>query len=109
MSLDLIGQRFGRLVVKCETERRGKYQRHFLCICDCGEEKSVALTALKSDLTISCGCYQKEAARKAKTKHGMSNTPTYNSWRSMKERCDNPKNSHYEYYGARGITYDAFL
>jgi len=29
---------------------------------------------------------------------------TYNSWRSMKIRCDNPKHPNYEYYGGRGIT-----
>lgn len=30
--------------------------------------------------------------------------PTYQSWRGMKERCFNPKNSHYKYYGALGIS-----
>ncbi len=28
---------------------------------------------------------------------------TYNTWRSMKERCNNPANNHYKSYGARGI------
>ena len=37
-------------------------------------------------------------------KHGMCDTPTYNSWRAMKERCTNPNNSHYKHYGGRGIT-----
>ncbi len=32
-------------------------------------------------------------------------TPTYNSWRAMKARCDNPKNDRYANYGGRGITY----
>lgn len=27
----------------------------------------------------------------------------FNSWRSMRERCSNPKHISYEYYGARGI------
>lgn len=31
---------------------------------------------------------------------------TYNSWRAMKARCNNPKNDSYDDYGARGITYD---
>lgn len=31
---------------------------------------------------------------------------TYNSWRAMKQRCDNPKNAKYQYYGGRGVTYD---
>lgn len=36
---------------------------------------------------------------------GMYQTPTYNSWSGMKQRCNNPKNPTYEYYGARGIAY----
>ena len=38
--------------------------------------------------------------------HGLTGTPIYNSWRGMKERCDNPKNKRYDSYGGRGITYD---
>lgn len=33
-------------------------------------------------------------------------TPTYNSWRAMKARCDNPHNERYSSYGGRGICYD---
>jgi excisionase family DNA binding protein len=31
-------------------------------------------------------------------------TPTYQSWRAMRERCRNPGNGSYHCYGARGIT-----
>lgn len=41
---------------------------------------------------------------------------TYNSWRGMKERCSNPKNSHWHIYGAKNIrvceswlSFDCFL
>ena len=30
---------------------------------------------------------------------------TYNSWRAMKKRCNNPNRRDYKYYGGRGITY----
>ena len=36
--------------------------------------------------------------------HGMSNTPTYRSWAHMLDRCRNPKNDSWDYYGGRGIT-----
>jgi hypothetical protein len=36
-------------------------------------------------------------------KHGMSNTPTYNSWATMLHRCHNPATPGYRYYGAKGI------
>lgn len=39
-------------------------------------------------------------------KHGhrsKTRTPTYNSWRKMKERCTNPNHDRYPRYGGRGI------
>ena len=31
------------------------------------------------------------------------NRPEYNSWRAMRERCNNPKYKRYDRYGGRGI------
>lgn len=36
----------------------------------------------------------------------MRHIPTYRSWEMMKQRCKNPFNASYAYYGERGITYD---
>jgi len=42
--------------------------------------------------------------------HGMSGTPTYKTWESMKQRCTNEKLREYKYYGGRGIKVcDAWL
>jgi len=41
------------------------------------------------------------------TKHGHTaggQTPTYNSWDSMRQRCNNPKMTQYARYGGRGIS-----
>ena len=35
--------------------------------------------------------------------HGMHNTPTYTSWRSMVDRCTREKAANYPLYGGRGI------
>jgi hypothetical protein len=35
--------------------------------------------------------------------HGMSNTPTWKSWMSMRQRCNNSSNIAYHNYGGRGI------
>ena len=35
--------------------------------------------------------------------HGLSNTPTYRSWRNAKQRCENPNAPQYKDYGGRGI------
>jgi|SRR3972149_2848929 len=36
--------------------------------------------------------------------HGETNTKLYHLWTSIKQRCLNPKNTIYKYYGGRGIT-----
>lgn len=36
-------------------------------------------------------------------KHGMINTPEYQAWSAMKDRCLNPKSSNYPRWGGRGI------
>ena len=42
-----------------------------------------------------------------KTKLGnLYQSPTYYSWNSMKDRCNNKNNKQYKDYGGRGITYD---
>jgi hypothetical protein len=35
--------------------------------------------------------------------HGMSGTPTFRTWTCMVQRCTNPKNTQYPWYGGRGI------
>ena len=42
----------------------------------------------------------------ANYRHGMSRTPTYNSYNAMFQRCYNPKAENYIYYGGRGIGID---
>ncbi len=37
-------------------------------------------------------------------RHGMRSTPTYGSWLKMRQRCYDPKNNRYAYYGGRGVT-----
>lgn len=55
---------------------------------------------------MSCGCLRKEGNSFART-HGHSfprNSPTYESWLSMRRRCLSPATAGYEYWGGRGIT-----
>lgn len=41
--------------------------------------------------------------RKGNPKHGGHGTLTYMRWKSMMQRCNNPKATNYKYYGAVGI------
>lgn len=101
-ALNLIGQRFGRLIV---LERAGSKngQSAWLCKCDCGTEKTITSSNLKFN-TVSCGCYHKEIAKKVNTVHGHTHTSLAYVWTSMKQRCFNPNHKAYKNYGGRGIT-----
>lgn len=36
-------------------------------------------------------------------KHGLTGTPIYRIWSGLRNRCNNPNNQAYKYYGGRGI------
>ena len=61
MREDLTGRRYGRLTVCRDIKQAEKSRRHYwLCRCDCGKEKTVEESHLKTGHTKSCGCYRKE-------------------------------------------------
>lgn len=95
-----IGSKFNMLTVLSRAENDRFQRSQWLCRCECGREKVVALFRMTNGHTRSCGCIKGEANRK----HGMHGTPTYNTWCAMKQRCAYPQHDSYEYYGARGIT-----
>ena len=49
---NLIGRRFGRLMVTGRSNRTN----YWMCKCDCGKEKEVFRGSLTSGLSKSCGC-----------------------------------------------------
>lgn len=103
----LIGQRFGRLVVKSHAGRDKKYHHYWECQCDCGSQSTVDGLNLKSGRQQSCGCFRGEKATAQETIHGHSAggiiSAEYQCHQSLKRRCYDPKNSRYYRYGARGI------
>ena len=97
--IDLIGQRFGKLLV---IERSFLNKRtSWKCRCECNNETIVLSSNLKSGGTKSCGCLNKEVTNRT---HGMRYSKEYNSWRAMIKRCTNEKHESYPNYGGRGIT-----
>jgi len=59
MAENLIGERFGRLLV-IQVAGRNKYgQIKWLCKCDCGNTKAVFGSDLKRGKVKSCGCLRK--------------------------------------------------
>jgi len=60
--LDLIGKKFGRLLVIGEADGRSKAS-YWLVRCDCGVEKVVSGNNIKRGLTKSCGCTARDWTR----------------------------------------------
>ena len=97
--IDLTGQRYGTLTV-IERAPNRKSKACWLCQCDCGARKEVRAANLRNGNTHSCGC----GSVRFKRTHGMTSTPEYGIWTGMKRRCLNPRDSHWENYGGRGIS-----
>ena len=57
--LNLVGQRFGKLVVISQVQNR-KGHSYWNCLCDCGKEKIIRGSHLKNGSIKSCGCINKE-------------------------------------------------
>jgi len=101
-------QKFGHLTPKYKFRKfsSGKMRSFWVCDCMsglwwCDESTEVREDRLISGLTKSCGCLAK--GTQFKTKHGMSNTRTWDIWFGLHDRCRNIKNDSYKFYGARGI------
>ena len=100
---DLRGRRYGRLTV-VEFAGADRHRRAtWLCRCECGRYTTVASPNLKKGYTKSCGCLHKELNRGV-TQEGGKRKALYGVWASMKDRCLNPKNKSYPYYGGCGVS-----
>lgn len=104
-TIDLRGQKFGRLTVDKYLGSRNRRVIYWECLCSCGNRTETTTALLRSGKTKSCGCLQREWARRSEPKvtHGLTGTRLFNIWNSMKQRCENPKNPSYKNYGGRGI------
>lgn len=101
--INLTDQTFGKLKVISEQEsvyKSGKLRRYWLCLCECGNEKSIQQENLKNGSTISCGCHKR-------IKHGnlvgSDNSPEWQSYSSMISRCTNPNRVDYQKYSKLGV------
>lgn len=98
---DLIGKKFGRLVVIKQVGKNKQGNYCWLCRCCCNNKNEFIVSGgnLKSNHTQSCGC--------SRIKHNHAqrnqNNRTYKAWYHMKERCLNINSKKYKDYGGRGI------
>lgn len=109
---DLTGQKFGRLTV-IGIDDRNTRKTYWNCLCECGNIKSVRSDSLQSGRVRSCGCMKREQDKinlineemKKAEKFGcpFGHLRIHETWSGMKARCNDPNNTRYSDYGARGI------
>lgn len=99
---DLVGQRFGRLLVTSFFDRKGANAR-WAATCECGTERIVYGHSLIGGRTKSCGCLRLEAIS-YNTEMLCKNDDLHAVWKNMVSRCTNKNHSHWKLYGGRGIT-----
>lgn len=108
---DLVGRRFGMLVVSSFAGRAPNNRRpYWNCVCDCGGTSVVSSGNLRSKNAMSCGCKMREHMRTIgikRTRHGKTRQNSVDSiyyvWTGMIQRCHNKNNKSYHRYGGRGI------
>lgn len=101
------GTRFGRLTM---IALDGRDCCNFLAarfLCDCGQIKRANLKNVRKGYTKSCGCLQKDVARRANLKHGARRRSRtlreYTIWKGMHVRCRDELNKNYH---GRGLSVD---
>lgn len=105
---NITGRRFDMLTV-LEFAGIENHRARWFCQCDCGSTKVIKGVDLRSGNSGSCGCRTRKKTLERFTKHGATiggkHSGAYRSWRSMKQRCNDPKAVNYDRYGALGIRY----
>lgn len=106
---DLIGMRFGKLLVLKRSDKKLNRKCYWWCLCDCGQLTESYTGQLLGGQKKSCGCLRKESPKLNRhIIHGHSQggktSCTYQSWRAMHQRCECINNKDYHNYGGRGIT-----
>lgn len=106
--MDIVGKRYGRLVVIGLSENRNRY---VICKCDCGNTCEVNQYSLVSGNTRSCGCLRKEVSRETGKRTLLENSEQrlatnrkYNTnFQIIESKQPNNRNKS----GTKGVWFDA--
>ena len=87
--------KFGRLTALMPTEDRIQRSTLWMCVCECGNKKSVSVRDLSSGNTLSCGCLQTEALARKNKQWGIDHRgDKHPSWNSNLTKEDREKTRH---------------
>lgn len=101
---NLVGVRFGNVVVQERVVDASVHNVMWLCLCDCGNTFVSRSDRLLNGRTKSCGCMNKQRLDDGlHAIHHQYQTRLYHIWKGMRQRCNNPKVPCYSRYGGRGI------
>jgi hypothetical protein len=103
--LKIIGKTYGQLTVEGPADPPIKNQStYWVCLCDCGNRRTVMGTKLTTGRVTSCKPCGKKRISAARFKHGLAHkTPLFQRWARIQTRCYNKNDPAYHNYGARGI------
>lgn len=110
-AIDMTGKKYNKLFVIKRVENDKDGNAKWLCKCDCGNTFIAHGSRIRSGKVKSCGCLQKEVARKmvqekswfAKSIGKVFLKEIRARYYSIRQRCYNPNNEEYKHYGGRGI------
>lgn len=103
-----VGERNGNLVVIADLGANviSKLGHNYRLQCDCGQ--IIERTSMAVRVRKRCPDCSKIHGAKARTTHGGSIRsaidPIYSTWQGIKNRCTNPNQRNYQWYGAKGVT-----
>ena len=101
---DIAGRKYNRLKI-LSLDRVEKSSRYWVCLCDCGNVKTIREDKIVSAATKSCGCLQKENRIKhGGQPRGTQPHPMYYRWKNMHRRYRDEKQKDFKNYGGRGIS-----
>lgn len=105
-----IGERFGKLTFR-GIGRHSSGVKFCDCACDCGGETRTTLQKLRQGTVVRCrSCGASAGSEKANSKYHaicpdlVLRKRLLGIIQSIRDRCTNPKNKMYRYYGGRGIS-----
>lgn len=88
--VNISGQRFGRLVVACATDKRDKKGSvYWHCRYDCGNELNVTENCLVHGNCKSCGCLRQEVWKNIPNQLHWVDGTCVEMLEKRKSRCDN--------------------